>query len=71
MPDEASTTLYSLIENLILGHTWINNEFGVKPEYSWANDPFGHSSTFPYLLKQCGIKGMIINRIDMLVCKYC
>ncbi|KAF6034858.1 MAN2A1 [Bugula neritina] len=69
MPDEASPTLYSLVENLIIGHTWIYNEFGVKPEFSWSNDPFGHSSTIPYLLKQCGIKAMVINRIDHLLKK--
>ena len=67
MPDEASTSLYSLIENLILGHTWINNEFGVIPEYSWSCDPFGHSSTMAYLLSESGMKGMVINRIDMLL----
>ncbi|XP_067940023.1 alpha-mannosidase 2-like isoform X1 [Watersipora subatra] len=69
MPDEASTTVYSLVENLILGHTWLEHEFGLFPEYSWANDPFGHSSTMPYLLKQSGLKGMVINRIDMLLKK--
>ena len=70
MPDEASTTVYSLVENLILGHHWINSEFGVVPKYSWSNDPFGHSSTIPYLLKQAGIEAIVINRIDMLVCHH-
>ncbi|CAG0906368.1 unnamed protein product [Cyprideis torosa] len=63
MPDEASTTLYPLIDCLVEGHEWLRHHLNVTPEYGWSIDIFGHGMTMPYLLNQSGIHASVIQRI--------
>ena len=67
MPDEASTHYVSVIDQLIEGHQWLIENLGVKPKNSWSNDPFGYSSTMPYLWKQAGMENMVILRIHQAI----
>lgn len=67
MPDEASTHYVSVIDQLIEGHQWLIENLGVKPKNSWSNDPFGYSSTMPYLWKQTGMENMVILRIHQAI----
>ena len=67
MPDEASTHYISVIDQLIEGHQWLIENLSVKPKNSWSNDPFGYSSTMPYLWKQTGMENMVILRIHQAI----
>ena len=64
MPDEAITHFAPVIDQLIEGHQWLWENLGVKPKTNWANDPFGYSSTLPYLWKMSGMENMVILRIN-------
>ncbi|CAL8113286.1 unnamed protein product [Orchesella dallaii] len=63
MPDEATGNLYSLVHELTEGQQWVNNHLHTHAKYSWAIDPFGHSSTYSHLLKASKINGMVIQRL--------
>ena len=64
MNDEACVYFEDVIEQFILGHRFVYNEFNFTPTVGWSIDPFGHSSTQPYLLAQMGISMAIFERIN-------
>ncbi|XP_052785223.1 alpha-mannosidase 2x-like isoform X2 [Mya arenaria] len=67
MPDEASTHYQPVVDQLIEGHQWLQENLGVTPTNAWINDPFGYSSTMPYLWKKSGIDNMVILRIHQAI----
>uniref|UniRef100_A0A4W5QI22 Alpha-mannosidase n=1 Tax=Hucho hucho TaxID=62062 RepID=A0A4W5QI22_9TELE len=70
MPDEANSHYFALIDQLLEGHQWLERNVGVKPQTGWAVDPFGHSPTQAYLLKQAGMANMLIQRVHYSVKKH-
>ncbi|XP_023068028.1 alpha-mannosidase 2 isoform X1 [Piliocolobus tephrosceles] len=70
MPDEATARYFALIDQLIEGHQWLENNIGVKPRSGWAVDPFGHSPTMSYLLNRAGLSHMLIQRVHYAVKKH-
>ncbi|ODM86989.1 Alpha-mannosidase 2, partial [Orchesella cincta] len=60
MADEGTSTLYGLVHQLTEGHTWLKSNLNFMPNAAWSIDPFGHSSTMPYLLKAAGVDIMVI-----------
>ena len=63
MNDEACVTARGVRMQLETGREWLMSTFGVAPRYSWAIDPFGHSSGQARVLASMGYEGMIIQRI--------
>ncbi|XP_051529758.1 alpha-mannosidase 2-like isoform X1 [Myxocyprinus asiaticus] len=70
MPDEANTHYFALIDQLFEGHQWLERNLGVKPKTGWAVDPFGHTPTQAYLLRQAGLSNMLIQRVHYSVKKH-
>uniref|UniRef100_A0A8C5JVT4 Alpha-mannosidase n=1 Tax=Jaculus jaculus TaxID=51337 RepID=A0A8C5JVT4_JACJA len=70
MPDEANSHYFALIDQLIEGHQWLERNLGATPRSAWAVDPFGHSSTMPYLLRRANLTSMLIQRVHYAIKKY-
>ncbi|CAF3685423.1 unnamed protein product [Adineta steineri] len=64
MNDEANTHYFSMLDQLIEGHQFIEHKIGnISIKSSWANDPFGYSPTMAYLLQGSGIQHLAIQRV--------
>ncbi|XP_042526366.1 alpha-mannosidase 2x isoform X1 [Dipodomys spectabilis] len=69
MPDEANSHYFALIDQLIEGHQWLEKNLGATPRSGWAVDPFGYSSTMPYLLRRANLTSMLIQRVHYAIKK--
>lgn len=63
MTDEANVELYSMLDQLVEGHSFLRSNLNVRPLSSWSVDPFGHGAALPHLLAKSGINNMVIMRI--------
>ena len=63
MTDEANVDLFSMIDQLVEGHSFLRSTLNVRPESSWSVDSFGHGGAFPHILAKSGIYNMVIMRI--------
>lgn len=70
MPDEAVTSYYGIVDQMIEGHHWLWENFAYRPNISWSIDPFGQSTTMAYLVRKTGFTGMVIGRVHYKVKKY-
>ncbi|KFO96646.1 Alpha-mannosidase 2x, partial [Calypte anna] len=70
MTDEANSHYFAMIDQLIEGHQWLEKNIGVTPRSGWAVDPFGYSSTMPYLLKRSNLTAMLIQRVHYAIKKH-
>ena len=64
MHDEACPTFDDMINNMMLGHQFLLEEFGIKPRIGWSIDPFGHSNTNVRLFAEMGFDAWFIARLD-------
>ena len=64
--DEACPNYEDLINNMIIGHAFLRNEFGVRPRIGWHLDAFGHSSANARLFAEFGFEAQFFARMDRL-----
>jgi alpha-mannosidase len=64
MHDEACTHYEDQINNMMSGHQFLLDEFGVKPKVGWHIDPFGHSNANPRLFAEMGFDAWFFARLD-------
>ena len=63
MTDEANVDLFSMVDQLVEGHSFLRSTLDVRPVSSWSVDSFGHGGTFPHLLARAGIDNMVVMRV--------
>ena len=64
MHDEACPTYDDMINNMLIGHEFILDTFGVKPRIGWQIDPFGHSNANARLFAEMGFDAWFFARLD-------
>jgi len=60
--DEACINYEDMINNMIIGHSFVKKEFGLTPNVGWMLDSFGHSSTNARLFSEFGFDAMFAGR---------
>ena len=64
MQDEACVYYEDMINNMMIGHQFVLEEFGVKPRVGWHIDPFGHSNANQRLFAEMGFDAFFFARLD-------
>jgi alpha-mannosidase len=64
--DEACPNYEDLINNILIGHQFLKQEFGVVPKIGWHIDAFGHSNTNARLFAELGFEAQFFARLDRL-----
>ena len=64
MEDEACVHYEDMINNMMIGHQFVEKEFGVTPRVGWHIDPFGHSNANQRLFAEMGFDAFFIGRLD-------
>mmetsp|Transcript_14835 Transcript_14835/g.23010 ORF Transcript_14835/g.23010 Transcript_14835/m.23010 type:complete len:131 (+) Transcript_14835:485-877(+) len=62
--DEANPNFDDIINNMMIGHEFLDKEFGVHPRIGWDLDTFGHSEANTRLFAQMGFEAMFFSRLD-------
>ncbi|MBR4458252.1 MAG: alpha-mannosidase [Clostridia bacterium] len=62
-PDTNMTSGESLIRQILHGKRFFREEFGVDSVLLWLPDTFGYSAALPQILKGCGVKYLVTQKI--------
>ena len=62
--DEACPTYEDLIENLVIGHKFLKDNFDIVPKFAWHCDAFGHSNVMNYIFQESGYEAMFFGRMS-------
>ena len=62
-PDTNMTSGESLVRQLIHGKRFFKEEFGIDSVLLWLPDTFGYSAALPQILKSCGVKYLVTQKI--------
>ena len=61
--DEACPIYEDLIENIVTGHEFLQETFGITPKIAWHCDSFGHSSVMNELFQLMGYESLFFGRM--------
>lgn len=64
MHDESASHFQHVIDQMRLGLQFLKSEFNFTPTIAWFIDPFGHSASNAYILKEMGFETIVFVRID-------
>ena len=64
MHDEACTHHDDMMNNMMIGHEFLEREFDFRPTVGWHIDPFGHSNGNPRLFAEMGMDAWFFARLD-------
>ena len=64
MNDEACPYYTQIIDNMMIGHKFLQEELGVTAKIGWHIDPFGHSSGNARLFADMGFDAWFFARLD-------
>lgn len=62
-PDTNMTSGESLVRQVIHGKRFYKEEFGLDSVVLWLPDTFGYSAALPQILKSCGVKYLVTQKI--------
>ena len=62
-PDTNMTSGESLVRQVLHGKRFFRDEFGVDSIILWLPDTFGYSAALPQILKSCGVKYLVTQKI--------
>lgn len=62
-PDTNMASGEALIRQLVYGKRYYKEEFGVDSEILWLPDTFGYTAALPQILKGCGVKYLVTQKI--------
>jgi len=62
-PDTNMASGEALIRQLLHGKRYYKEEFGVDSEILWLPDTFGYTAALPQILKGCGVKYLVTQKI--------
>lgn len=67
MNDEANPTYSAIINQMTLGHQWLQHHLNVTTKMGWQLDPFGYSAVTPLLYSQMNFTSHVIVRVPDVV----
>ncbi|MDO4293939.1 MAG: glycoside hydrolase family 38 C-terminal domain-containing protein [Eubacteriales bacterium] len=62
-PDTNMASGEALIRQLLYGKRYYKEEFGVDSQMLWLPDTFGYTAALPQILKSCGVKYLVTQKI--------
>lgn len=62
-PDTNMTSGESLVRQVLHGKRFFKEEFGIDSVILWLPDTFGYSAALPQILKGCGVKYLVTQKI--------
>lgn len=54
----------SLIRQILFGRRYFEARFGARPDVYWSPDTFGHNGQMPQILRACGFRGFITQKLS-------